>query len=229
MGAAMTITELDQLEDHLMHARVLSHARGPHGAHPSYRLLLEGGVYAIAKPSDEGQDADQMVAREVAAWALARRFGWSDLVGATVLRTLPSQVSPGTEVPYSVQVLWPDPVDNAEPLNMYDDGDLLRAATFDVAIRATDRSHNWLRVLDPPHLKLVDHGHAFDFPGRGFDSRLVMEKNGAQLPPEILDALGRMLAAGPGMVLLELTGDDACRRMMGRVERMFKDSRIAPP
>jgi hypothetical protein len=65
------------VEEYLRQARILASWRVDRGANnsPSYDLLLEGGVSAICKPSDEGTTGEQGVKNEVAAWALARGRG----------------------------------------------------------------------------------------------------------------------------------------------------------
>jgi hypothetical protein len=97
------------LEEYLRTAAVLGET-GPiqgGGAHPNkVRLLLEGGVQVIAKPTIAGQpDSERMMRREAAAWAVAKAMGFTGLVGATVIRTVPHDHG---DVEASVQVFWPD-------------------------------------------------------------------------------------------------------------------------
>lgn len=224
----MGITEHDHLEQYLRRARVLSYARGAHGAHPSYRVLLEGGAYVIAKPAEEVAGGHDMVPREAAAWLTARALGWPELVGATVVRLMPSFQDPRRETECSLQMLWPDPEEMTDR-TQFSEVERWRAGVFDVVIHAGDRSHNWLGVLQPRQLKLVDHGHAFEFPGFAFQSVFADDLNGQDLPADIIASLGGLLAAGPGKELVGLLGSDHCARMMKRVERLFNDSRLTPP
>src|SRR5258708_29110740 len=76
------------------------------GSHPSYLVVLVGGIGAIGKPEDEAPVTGSS-RREVAAWILARDLGWPDLVAASVFRRLPSQRSRGTETDWSLQIGWP--------------------------------------------------------------------------------------------------------------------------
>ena len=180
-----TDRHLDDLELYLQRAAILdasaSTLGGAHGG--KVRILLEGGVSALAKPEVGIQDGDQLVIREVAAWALARELGWADLVACTVLREVPL-VGGGTGRA-SVQLLWPD---NAQPdfdINVYSEDDVWRAGIFDAVIAHCDRGHNWLGLPDESgayRLKLVDHGYAFDFPGRSFESAFYDKHQGEAIP-----------------------------------------------
>jgi hypothetical protein len=75
-GRSRTLEPTTDLEEYLRTAAVLGET-GPvqgGGAHPGkLRLLLEGGVQVIAKPSVEGNpDSDRMMRREEAAWVVAK-------------------------------------------------------------------------------------------------------------------------------------------------------------
>jgi len=176
---------LDDLELYLQRASILDAAAstlgGAHGG--KVRILLEGGVSALAKPEAGIAEGAQVVIREVAAWTLARELGWADLVACTVLRDVPL-VGGGTGRA-SVQLLWPD---NAQPdfdITVYSEHDVWRAAIFDAVIAHADRSHNWLGLPDESgayRLKLVDHGYALDFPGRSFESAFYKRHEGEQIP-----------------------------------------------
>lgn len=83
---------LTHVETYLKTARILGTYVFPHrGSYPSYLLILEGGVGALAKPEDEHQDGPEITRRQAAAWVIAREMGWGDLVSTTVLRELSSQ------------------------------------------------------------------------------------------------------------------------------------------
>jgi hypothetical protein len=62
------------------------------GWQPKYRVVLDGGVLALQTPvassNAPGAGADA-VRREIAAWVIARKLGWSKLVAPTVLRDMP--------------------------------------------------------------------------------------------------------------------------------------------
>lgn len=94
---------LDDLEKHLAEARVMEtwHTRYSGRAHG---MLLDGGLYVVCKPADEGGHEEQHVKNEAAAWALLKQWGWTQLMGATVVRTVPSFVHPGREVLSSIQI-----------------------------------------------------------------------------------------------------------------------------
>jgi hypothetical protein len=183
---------LDDLEQYLLRGRILEVAEpqlaGAHGQ--KVRLLLEGGVLALAKPEVGIGDGARVVRREVAAWIFARELGLADMVACTVLReNVPLLAGdPGTA---SVQVIWPQPFtpDHAGP---FPDDDRWRAGIFDAVIAHTDRGHNWLG-LGPDQageyrLKLVDHGYAFDIQG-GFNSAFYTEFQGQPVPDEYLPRL----------------------------------------
>src|SRR6266542_2878716 len=181
-----TATATSGLEAYLQLAEPTTRHRGVHGAHPSYRILFPGGVLALAKPADEGGDGERRVRHEVAAWKVAQGLGWTDLVGTTVLRQMESGVAPSTATTFSVQVVWPAPIDNPD-LSQLRDTDIWRAAAFDAVTVSTDRSHNWLGVPpDPPYqLALVDHGDAFATTSSRISSVFFSARQGQPLPDAI--------------------------------------------
>jgi hypothetical protein len=185
---------LDDLERYLQHAAILEVATFQlGGAHQEKaRLVLEGGVIALAKPevgiSPEGA---RVIAREVAAWAFARELGWADLLAYTVLRDVPL-VSGGTSRA-SVQIVWPS-VTPDHDLNAFSDEDTWRAGIFDAVIAHSDRTHNWLGFPEEAggyRLKLVDHGYAFDWSGQARQSVFYDKHQGQQIPDQHLAALAR--------------------------------------
>ncbi len=97
-----------------------------HGAHRSFRLILEGGIGALAKPEDGIQDGPTLVRREVAGWLIARELGWHDMLATTVLRTIPSPDT-GGEVAAS---RWPDCLPDADPSH-FSDEEIWQAAVFE--------------------------------------------------------------------------------------------------
>jgi hypothetical protein len=202
---------LDDLELYLQRASILdasaSALGGAHGG--KVRVLLEGGVSALAKPEAGIGDGRQVVIREVAAWTIARELGWADLVACTVLRDVP--LVGGGNGRASVQLLWPD---NAQPdfdINAYPDDDVWRAGIFDAVIAHADRGHNWLGLPDESgayRLKLVDHGYAFDFPGRSFESAFYTRHQGEQMPDQYRARLRRCEHLRQEEHLRELFVDD---------------------
>jgi hypothetical protein len=183
---------LDDLERYLSRAAILDVAVFPqHGAHRSFRLILEGGVGVLAKPADTIGEGSIVCRREAAAWALARGLGWSETVATTILRTIPSPES-GDDVEASLQVLWPDVMPDADP-GSFPDEDIWKAGTFDALIGHSDRGgHNWLAVPasgTTPRLKLVDHGYGFPETVSPPASTFYEMRRGQPLPDEVLGAL----------------------------------------
>ena len=192
----MDESELDGLEHYLANARVLDVSTfSQTTAHPSFRLILEGGVGVLAKPADTAPEGEIMCRREAAAWMIARALGWPDLMGATMLRWITSPTT-GDEVATSVQVIWPDYHPDADP-TIFSDEDVWRAAVFDAAIGHSDRGgHNWLAVPGSgtaPQLKLVDHGYGFPSQVSAPNSTFFAMRRRAGLPEEITEALVRFV------------------------------------
>jgi len=210
---------LDDIERYVSEATVLDVATfqtlSGH-AHPTYRLILEGAVGVLQKPADAIAEGELLVGREVAAWAVARELGWSDLVAATVLRRLRSPSS-GDLADASLQVIWPDCLPDA-PADRFPDGDVWRAAVFDAVVGQTDRAgHNWLAVPaagQPPRLKLIDHGYAFAETLEPPSSTFYELRRGEVIPRDVMGALRSFLAGLPGSAvhrLLPTTTVDALR------------------
>jgi hypothetical protein len=189
------------LEAYLRSAEVESVLAWPlRGAHPSYLLVLIGGIGALGKPEDEAPAVGSS-RREAAAWTLARDLGWPDLVATTVLRKLPSQKGSG-ETEWSLQVIWP--VNERGPsLDKFNEHDLARAAVFDALTVHGDR-HNGNYLAVPPtatagvqsRLKLVDHGSAFT--ANDTASPFYQTRKGQQVPAHCLKAVEGCLAKYPG-------------------------------
>ncbi len=158
---------IDDLERFVSNAEIESTLAWPlRGAHPSYMLVLVGGVSVLAKPADEAPAGPAMTKCEAAAWVLARELGWHDLVAVTVLRDIPSQKTSGDTTEASLQVIWPTN-EKGPPLAALKNEDVLRAAVLDALMVHGDRhGGNYLAVPPTgsgvqPRLKLVDHGYAF--------------------------------------------------------------------
>jgi hypothetical protein len=186
---------LDELERYLAGSAILDVAHFErHGAHRSFRLILEGGVGALAKPAHTIGEGEIVPRREAAAWVIARELGWPDLLAATVLR---SERFPDSEGPVvtSVQVLWPD-VEPDLDIARFSEEDMWRAAVFDAVIGHTDRSgHNWLGVpgsSSEPRLKLVDHGYGFPGEVTPPSSTFFQRFKGQELPDFAVEALYRL-------------------------------------
>jgi hypothetical protein len=157
----------DDLERYVASADIESILAWPlRGAHPSYMLVLVGGVSVLAKPGDEAPQGPVMSRREAAAWVLARELGWHDLVAVTVMRDIPSQKNPGGTTEASLQVIWPTN-EKGPALGPLKKDDIVRAAILDALMVHGDRhGGNYLAVPPTgsgvqPRLKLIDHGYAF--------------------------------------------------------------------
>lgn len=216
------------LERYLLEGNVL-HVGSPirEGAHPPCRVDYENDVAGLAKfPSLARQDDGQlMVARERAAWVVAKALGWPDLVPPTVLRDLDG---PNGRERASVQALL-EGAEMLPPLDEIDRGDVLRAAVFDVVIHAGDRVGNWMGVRDAEatRLRLIDHGHAFEMPGWGvLRSQFVRAAEGTSLRRDHKEALRGLDRHDMRTELLVLLGPEPVRRMMARVEMLHRGSTV---
>jgi hypothetical protein len=221
----------DQLEEYLRTAAVLGEA-GPvegGGAHPGkMRLLLEGGVQVIAKPSVEGNpESERMMRREAAAWVVAKALGFTELVGATVLRTLPQDHG---DVEASVQVFWPDGNLFCAPIAEFPDEDLWHAAVFDAVVAHGDHNgNNWLAVPAPggphaPRLKLVDNGHSFGYPSLQVppNSTFYIHLKDQELPDDCIEALQRLVDGFPMGQLVDLVEQEECDGAVARAEQLLR-------
>lgn len=216
------------LEAYLKAAGVESFSAWPfRGSHPSYLLVLLGGVGTIGKPEDEAPSPGSS-RREVAAWILARDLGWPDLVAPSVLRRLPSQRTAGAETDWSLQVVWPINERGPAP-DKFEEHDLIRAAVFDALTVHGDRhGGNYLAVPPTsagvqPRLKLVDHGSAFTAADTG--SPFYQYRRGQDLPDHCLTAIEGCLAKYPGDLksLLEQGELDA---LLARLNRLRNIKRV---
>ena len=220
-----------QLEAYLRTASVLGEAGAVHGggAHPNKkRLLLEGGVQVIAKPSLEGNpDSERMMRREVAAWEVAKGLGLTGLVAATVLRTVPHDSG---DIEASVQVFWPDGNLFCAPIDVFPDEDLWHAAVFDAVVAHGDHNgNNWLAVPAPgspypPRLKLVDNGHSFGYPSLQVppNSTFYNHLQNQDLPEDCIEALERLADGFPIERLAELVEQEESERARERAEQLLQ-------
>jgi hypothetical protein len=225
---------LDLLEEHLSRARIdrmWDNSGG--GGHPSLRIQFRGGVHVVAKPDDRGENGSVMVRAEAAAWRIARVLNWTDLMAATVLR--PIAIDGRGTRESSAMVSWPQWTFCPEPSTLPED-EVLRGAVYDVVIQHTDRGwNNWLGVSTEagtdPHLRLIDHGHAFgQFPQRVFGSTLFEVKEGADLADGIREALQRLADDGEDEHgLLELLPAPNVEAVRGRAKRLAESGRLELP
>jgi hypothetical protein len=193
--AARSEDALDELEHYLRGSTILDVAHFErHGAHRSFRLILEGGVGVLAKPAHTIGEGEIVPRREAAAWVVARELGWADLVATTVLRMERFPDSEG-EVLTSIQVLWPD-FDPDPDIDGFPEEEIWRAAVFDVVVGHTDRSgHNWLAVpgsSSNTRLKLVDHGYGFPESVGPPSSTFYERCKGREIPEFVVDSLYRL-------------------------------------
>jgi len=213
---------LDDLERYL-HAAPMLHAstNAAGGAHPSYLAILEGGTGVLVKPADAVDGGEVMAKREAAAWVLARELGWPELVSTTVLREINSFVSEDV-VFASVQVLWPNNQPGT-PLDDLPDEDVARAALFDGLVFQSDRHpNNWLGVPKDggrQHLKLIDHGYAFDTT-RGFQSPFFDRLRGQALSDDSRQALERVRAPRHSQALEDLLPEDELTSFFDRINTL---------
>src|ERR1700722_8482458 len=79
------------------------------GGHPGcFAATLLGGVNVWVKPVDPAQPTTtRAVHCEVAAWETIKLLGWTDMMGATVLRAFVSPITNSSTMA-SAQVVWHD-------------------------------------------------------------------------------------------------------------------------
>lgn len=219
------------LEEYLRTAAVLGEIAPVQGggAHPGkVRVLLEGGVQVIAKPwVDANPDSQRMMRREAAAWLVAKALGFTGLVGATVVRSVPHDHG---EVEASVQVFWPDGNLFCAPIDQFPDEDLWQAAIFDAVVAHGDHNgNNWLAVPAPggpfpPRLKLVDNGHSLGYPSLQVppNSTFYDYLHSRDLPEDCVEALDRLLDRFPIEQLAELVEEEEIDRARERAEQLLQ-------
>jgi hypothetical protein len=194
------VAAIAELEVYLKQADVESVSAWPlRGSHPSYLVVLVGGIGTLGKPEDEAP-APGSSRREVAAWILARDLGWPDLVAASVFRKLPSQKVPGTETDWSLQIVWPAN-ERGPSLDKFAASDVIRAAIFDALVVHGDRHGGNYLAVPPlssgvqPRLKLVDHGSAFTAAETA--SPFYQAHKGLDMPDSCLKAIEGCLSTYP--------------------------------
>jgi len=211
-------------------------AGGGHGN--KIAVVLEGGVHALVKPASGAQDGLLAVQNEAAAWELACLLGWGELVAGTVIRdVLPPQS--GAPEPAAVQVMWPG-YDWTPAPGSFPEGETWKAAILDMLMLHSDRTNNnWLGV--PPaqlpfpgpvygsrqQLKLIDHGFAFDFPGRAnLSSSFVDLHRGNPIPADLLQAVGAGLAQVEASPVRAILDDMPFERLKARFEGLLQSGSL---
>jgi hypothetical protein len=193
-------------------------------------LVLEGGAGALAKPEDQIGDGPAIIRREVAAWELAKGFGWPDLVATTILRDVEPPEG-GSPVTSSLQVVWPFAEADIDP--GFADEDVWRAAVFDAVIAQADRlGHNWLAVPatgQPPQLKLSDHGYCLDPSASPPMSTFYDQRVGDVIPDAVLEALRRLLRNLAGLSLQHLLPGDRRAGIGTRAQLLLTSGRLQLP
>lgn len=198
-------------------------------------MVLDGGIALLAKPASGVGDGGCAARNEVAAWLVARLLGWSAMVAATVLRPLRSPTS-GTDEEMALQVLWPGYDFTPDP-STFDDEEVWCAAIFDWLISHSDRvGNNWLGVPPAalpftgafsPHrqqLKLIDHGFAFDYPGRNAPASTFYEiKRGERAPDSCVERVEAFRQEAPNSSLAALIGDDPLQKLLQRADQLVAD------
>ena len=226
---------LDALETYLRDAPLLYafapqvHGGGGHGG--KFAAVLDGGVAVFCKPASGVGDAGRAARNEVAAWIVARQLGWTEMMAATILRSLRSPAG-GNEEEMALQILWPGSDFTPDPSGFTDE-EIWKAALFDYLIFHSDRTNNnWLGV--PPaalpfpgpvaghrqQLKLIDHGYAFNYPGRDYlSSSFVERRRGATIPDELRGSV-RSLAGSAAGALSGLLDQSEIESLVTRVNEI---------
>jgi len=227
--------QLTAIEQHLNCAPVLYYyvpvVVGGGGHQNKFAAVLQGGVNVYVKPSWDMQDGIRAVKNEVAAYEVIKLLGFGDMMGTTVLRNM---ASPDTmkSGPASLQVFWPSAITPISATS-FDEAQITRAATFDHLILHTDRqSQNWLAVEGTTtagtvnHLKLIDNGFAFDWPGRPPGSAFVDLRRGQDLPSHVITAVERFIVNVPSSRLDTLLEPNVLESMLSRARSLVAGRRI---
>jgi hypothetical protein len=150
-------------EQHLTAAKITGDRNLGGGVNTTRLVTFEDGSKGIFKPQS-GANSDQMrgnirpgqdMQREIGAYQVAKAVGMTDLVPATVARTVNGEAG-------SMQQFVAGAKEAAGAANPYDGRtDFARAATFDYVIGNEDRHMgNWM-VKSDGKLNLIDHGLSF--------------------------------------------------------------------
>lgn len=210
---------LEHLEIYLRDAHVRFPKARPFQGSPHRGLLLDGGATALAIRKADG---DRGASAEAAAWEVAKLLGWTDLLSPTVLRRLPP-ADGAADVLHAVRLALHG-VHTHAPLTAFSDEDVWRAAAFDYMVFTTDRhGGNYLAmelIAGRPFLSLIDHEHAFDLPGRPFQSELFESKRADPVPDWVKHDVARFIEAFPGPVLGGLLSANSLARLEERAKKL---------
>jgi hypothetical protein len=235
------VAALDDLEQYLGAADVLYAyepvVTGGGGHQNKFAVVFDGGVAGFCKPASGIADGGRAAKNEVAAWTLSRILDWSDLIAATVFRTIMSPKS-GQSEEMAIQVFWPGN-DFTPPLGTFTEDEIWRAAIFDQIILHTDRqSNNWLGVppaqlpfpgpvpVQQQQLKLIDHGYAFGHQAAAAcNSSFSQSMAGRSIPEVYLESL-RKVADGDTTLLCSLIGDEECAALVDRVYDLVNGGKL---
>jgi len=219
---------IHELEFYLATATILDISEWQiHSTRRSYQLILDGGVDCLAKTANEPPGSPVECNHEVAAWIVARDLHWPDLVAATVLREMPSQIGAGM-TQASVQVVWPRN-DRGPDLGEFEEPEKWRAAIFDGLLAHGDRNNtNYLGVPAKapglkPRLKLIDHGIGFGAGATG--SPFFGPKQGQAIPPEHLESL-KHWRFGHVQALRDYLSADELNWLGQRADRMLQSGNL---
>jgi len=221
---------MEALERFLGHASVRDGFRaGDGGGHgePTFYLVLEGGPMAVMKPG--ATDVSQEKAKaEVAAYRIARMFGFRDLVAPTVLRAMRHPDS-GERMWACVQAAWAHAEKDVAWDGVVPDADVWEAALFDAIIGSTDRSHGWMVLKTrPPRLRLFDQGNGLGPDTSPPGSVFYDKKRGTDLPRPLLARLVEgfeRLPADLGNLLNQVRLEGVALR----VERLIEAEKLSLP
>lgn len=229
----------EALADYLRTAKVLEvlplTGGGGHGRKRT--VIFEGGVAAVAKYGDPASiDAGPslQVRAEVSAWTLASELGWTDLVPATVLRSLPDIDDPSLEVEASIQVLaarFETSLEGNFTAADIDPEAMRRCAVFDVLAANTDRSNaNWGRILGSGRPVLIDHGHAFEATGGAVEGGdFITQALGDDLDDAIVASVEEFAANGSNSGLTALIGSEKASRLFERASAIVQAAAVHVP
>lgn len=224
-------SDVEALEDLLRSASV----KGPG---PPYQegvtgltasLELEGSAPPVFAKFESEEHGDVYLRRERAAWVIARKLGWTDLVPCTVLRDLELPDGSGETAMASVQVFSDGEPDVAAS---WPDHDQRRAAVFDYLIENSDRwEHNWVTWRDEdgtPRLRLIDHSFSFGEPPnrQGPISTFYTRCRNELVPDEVLRDVERLRGALDDPELESLLGSEHVAELRERIERLFTRGRL---
>lgn len=231
VGGQLEIRNPADLEQRLLNEPVIDEggpfSAGVHKVTARYVLANRLNVQAKFASADEA-DGERIIRREAAAWVIAKHLGWTDMVGATVIRSMPLPDGTGVDEA-SIQVVWAPA--EANKFRAFPEEDIWRAAVFDYLIEQSDRhNHNWLVQYHDdgtPRLRLIDHGYSFGMKGRRLASKFHSFRRNESVPEWILEDIRRLLAELDESELPDLLEREAISALRGRAERLL-DRRVLP-